>query len=121
MRDVLIIAKCDKCKKKVEVNDEPLPKWVIDGTTYRPELCQECQDKVLASLDFLTPVTRTKSKPKVTTGKRTGGKFAKVKSPCPVKGCDKVFDTPAGLSQHMNQLVRNETRNGIHRKYLREE
>lgn len=38
MRDVLIIAKCDRCKTTLDISDEPLEKWVISGTTYRPEL-----------------------------------------------------------------------------------
>lgn len=117
MRDVLIIAKCDKCHKEVEVQEGPLPKWVIAGSTYRPELCDPCQDKVLATLDFLTPVANRA--PKKTGKNRTGGKFTPIDTPCPV--CHKVFKSAAGKSQHFTQIVKQENRNGAHRKYLREE
>jgi hypothetical protein len=123
MRDVLIVARCDKCHSKVEVTDEPLPRWTINGTTFRPELCKKCEKEILAALDFLTPAATRERKPKEpTSGKprykksRKGGKFAKVTTPCPA--CDRVFDTPSGLSQHMSAKVRSN--DATHRKYIKE-
>lgn len=55
MRDVIIVAKCDRCRNEVEVNEEPLPKWVIDGQTFRPELCPDCKETVLTELGWLVP------------------------------------------------------------------
>ena len=115
MRDVLIIAKCDKCHTDLEVGDEPLPRWTINGTTYRPELCGMCESEVLAALDFLT-LARTRKAEPAPKKARKGGKFAKVETPCPA--CERVFSTPSGLSQHMSQLVKKGDR--VHKKYIRE-
>lgn len=117
MREVLVLAKCDKCHTEIEATDEPLPKWVIGGNTYRPELCDKCVEEVLSMLKFMSPVTKKKivaHHPKKKS--RTGGKFAKVDTPCPA--CERVFSTPSGVSQHMSQLVKKGDR--AHKKYIRE-
>lgn len=117
MREVLVLAKCDKCLTEIEATDEPLPKWVIGGNTYRPELCDKCVEEVLSMLKFMSPVTKKKivaHHPKKKS--RTGGKFAKVDTPCPA--CERVFSTPSGVSQHMSQLVKKGDR--AHKKYIRE-
>ena len=115
MRDVLIVARCDKCHSKVEVGDEPLPRWTINGTTYRPELCGKCESEILASLDFLTPTSKPKATGKVKKA-RTGGKFAKVETPCPA--CERTFSTPSGVSQHMSSKVRGGDK--VHLKYIKD-
>jgi len=116
MRDVLIIAKCDRCHTKLEdISDEPLDKWVIDGITYRPELCGTCTDWVGDQFNWLTPVRSRKKKeeqPVRVPGKRTSGKFAQVPTPC--AACGKTFKSAAGLSQHLGQVRKYEGPDGIH-------
>ena len=97
MRDVQIVAKCDRCLTQMRIEDDaPLEKWVINGRTYRIELCGTCQLEMSNVLMWLDNPKPTKTK-----GTRTGGAFARVRSECP--DCNREFSTPAGLSQHRSQ------------------
>jgi hypothetical protein len=118
MREVLIVARCDRCSVELtDVPDEPLPKWVVAGVTYRPELCAECDEYVLEHLKFLRGTEIRKSSISKSSG-RTTGKFTHKPTPCPV--CGQVFKSEAGVTQHIGQVARQENRNGQHRKHRRE-
>lgn len=105
MRDVVIVAKCDKCFRPIEHPSEgPLDKWTLNGEAYRPELCPDCTEQLMSWLETTRVHTRNGSGPsskKSARRFRTGGRFSQIMSTCPVEDCGKTFTTPAGLSQHL--------------------
>jgi len=106
MREVLVIARCDSCGTKMETADEPLPKWVVNGVTYRPELCDECLRKTLAALEFLENSKKVQHRSTTPRESQKGrGKYARIHSPCPA--CQRSFATPAGLSMHITTAVKS--------------
>ena len=119
MREVLVIARCDSCRARVEPSDEPLQKWVVDGVTYRPELCDACRRNVLKGLEFLgNSVVQTRTPKEPTPPKKRGpkvgrGQYAKVESQC--EACQRVFSTPAGMNIHIATMAKDDSK---HKKLL---
>jgi hypothetical protein len=100
MREVNVVVRCDRCLDKMDTAaDKPMDKWIVLGTSYRTELCPNCQTEVMDFLSWLTPATQGGP-----GGVRKGkGKYAEEISPCTEPGCERVFTTKAGLAQHRSQ------------------
>jgi hypothetical protein len=99
MRELVIVAKCDRCDAHVDSDVEPVT-HTIDNRTVETDLCEKCGAEWETALnDFFRgarPVAKTRgkkprSKPKATTGESI---------PCKHKTCKRTFDTPQGASLH---------------------
>ena len=100
MRELVIVAKCDRCDDVFDSDNEPLQQ-ILAGRPVETDLCPGCGadwDRVLN--DFFRgarPVAKTRAKKTraKSAAKSTGGTFQ-----CEHKTCKRTFDTPQGASLH---------------------